>query len=42
MTMINSQEVYRVVTFQGSAPSTCAGQKERFQVDYAAEYWFYG
>ncbi|EPS33420.1 hypothetical protein PDE_08382 [Penicillium oxalicum 114-2] len=36
------KEVYRVVTFQGSAPSTCAGQKERFQVDYAAEYWFYG
>ncbi|KAJ5513640.1 hypothetical protein N7463_003192 [Penicillium fimorum] len=36
------QEVYRVVTSQGDAPSTCAGQKAMIQVDYAAEYWFYG
>ncbi|KAJ5835479.1 hypothetical protein N7447_001505 [Penicillium robsamsonii] len=36
------QEVYRVVTSQGDAPSTCAGQNETIQVDYAAEYWFYG
>ncbi|GLI78401.1 hypothetical protein PoHVEF18_006715 [Penicillium ochrochloron] len=36
------KEVYRVVTFEGSAPSTCAGQKETVLVDYAAEYWFYG
>ncbi|KAF3389047.1 hypothetical protein F1880_004001 [Penicillium rolfsii] len=36
------KEVYRVVTYEGSAPSTCAGQKETILVDYAAEYWFYG
>ncbi|KAJ5189137.1 Protein of unknown function DUF3455 [Penicillium cf. griseofulvum] len=36
------QEVYRVVTSQGDPPSTCAGQNTMIQVDYAAEYWFYG
>ncbi|KAF7712827.1 Uncharacterized protein PECH_000847 [Penicillium ucsense] len=36
------KEVYRVVTFQGSPPSTCAGQDETILVGYAAEYWFYG
>ncbi|KAJ6188215.1 hypothetical protein N7519_003123 [Penicillium mononematosum] len=36
------QEVYRVVTSQGNPPSTCAGQNATIQVDYAAEYWFYG
>ncbi|KAJ6108147.1 hypothetical protein N7523_009470 [Penicillium sp. IBT 18751x] len=36
------QEVYRVVTFGGSAPSTCAGLDDIVAVDYAAEYWFYG
>ncbi|KAJ5129792.1 malate dehydrogenase [Penicillium bovifimosum] len=36
------QEVYRVVTSQGNPPSTCAGQNATIQVEYAAEYWFYG
>ncbi|KAJ5960918.1 uncharacterized protein N7479_008068 [Penicillium vulpinum] len=36
------QEVYRVVTSLGDSPSTCAGQKTTIEVDYAAEYWFYG
>lgn len=36
------QEVYRVMTFEGTAPSTCAGLNDTVLVDYAAEYWFYG
>ncbi|KAJ5616685.1 hypothetical protein N7537_001799 [Penicillium hordei] len=36
------REVYRVVTSQGDPPVTCAGQTGTIQVDYAAEYWFYG
>ncbi|KAJ5380436.1 uncharacterized protein N7496_002864 [Penicillium cataractarum] len=36
------KEVYRVMTFEGSPPSTCAGQNDTILVDYAAEYWFYG
>ncbi|KAJ5759189.1 hypothetical protein N7520_006345 [Penicillium odoratum] len=36
------QKVYRVKTYQGSAPSTCAGLNETIEVQYAAEYWFYG
>ncbi|CAI7668547.1 unnamed protein product [Penicillium palitans] len=36
------REVYRVVTSQGDPPVTCAGQDATIQVDYAAEYWFYG
>ncbi|KAJ5550469.1 hypothetical protein N7535_001590 [Penicillium sp. DV-2018c] len=36
------QEVYRVVTSQGDPPSTCVGQNATIQVEYAAEYWFYG
>ncbi|KAJ5499276.1 malate dehydrogenase [Penicillium expansum] len=36
------REVYRVVTSQGDPPSTCSGQDATIQVDYAAEYWFYG
>lgn len=35
------KEVYRLNTAGGVAPSTCDGQEEEFQVDYAAEYWFY-
>lgn len=30
------------MTFDGAAPSTCAGQNETVLVDYGAEYWFYG
>ncbi|KAJ5173071.1 hypothetical protein N7492_005664 [Penicillium capsulatum] len=36
------KEVYRVMTFEGAAPSTCEGQNGTIVVDYAAEYWFYG
>lgn len=36
------QKVYRVNTYQGSAPSTCAGLNETVEVQYAAEYWFFG
>ncbi|KAI0415348.1 hypothetical protein F5X98DRAFT_216865 [Xylaria grammica] len=34
-------DVYRVETAGGSAPATCAGQPASFQVQYAAEYWFF-
>ncbi|KAJ6095632.1 hypothetical protein N7486_006378 [Penicillium sp. IBT 16267x] len=36
------EKVYRVNTYQGSAPSTCAGLNKKVEVQYAAEYWFYG
>ncbi|KAJ5089676.1 hypothetical protein N7532_008360 [Penicillium argentinense] len=36
------QEVYRVLTFEGVAPSTCMGQNDTVLIQYAAEYWFYG
>ncbi|EAA32042.2 hypothetical protein GE21DRAFT_8114 [Neurospora crassa] len=36
------QEVYRVETAGGSAPETCQGMPEHFEVQYAAQYWFYG
>ncbi len=35
------QEVYRVNTAGGQPPGTCAGQSAAFEVQYAAEYWFY-
>nr|AQA29277.1 putative effector 75 [Fulvia fulva] len=35
------QEVYRVNTAGGQPPKTCQGQEGEFQVEYAAEYWFY-
>lgn len=37
-----AQEVYRVMTFEGSPPSSCAGLNDTVLVEYAAEYWFYG
>jgi hypothetical protein len=37
----NVKSVYRVSTAGGSAPATCKGQPEAFQIDYAAVYWFY-
>ncbi|KAH7309456.1 hypothetical protein B0I35DRAFT_482232 [Stachybotrys elegans] len=37
----NMQEVYRVNTAGGSAPATCAGQPESFQIEYATVYWFF-
>ncbi|KAL1867112.1 hypothetical protein Daus18300_006511 [Diaporthe australafricana] len=35
------QEVYRVETAGGSAPSTCAGMPAAFEVEYSAQYWFF-
>jgi hypothetical protein len=35
------QEVYRLNTAGGAAPATCAGQASSFEIQYAAEYWFY-
>ena len=35
------QEVYRVNTAGGSAPSTCMNMAASFEVQYAAEYWFF-
>ncbi|KAJ9142787.1 malate dehydrogenase [Pleurostoma richardsiae] len=37
----NLQEVYRLETAGGSAPATCNGQPASFEVQYAAQYWFY-
>ncbi|KAL8653263.1 MAG: hypothetical protein Q9226_003920 [Calogaya cf. arnoldii] len=36
------QEIYRVNTAGGSPPKTCDGMKKEFEVEYAAEYWFWG
>ncbi len=35
------QEVYRINTAGGVAPKTCEGIQGNFDVEYAAEYWFY-
>ncbi|KAI0909001.1 hypothetical protein F4823DRAFT_596699 [Ustulina deusta] len=35
-------QVFRVETAGGSAPATCHGMPASFEVQYAAEYWFYG
>lgn len=35
------KEIYRVNTAGGSAPKTCEGQPPAFQIEYAAEYWFF-
>lgn len=35
------EEVYRINTAGGAAPATCAGMPTTFEVQYAAEYWFY-
>lgn len=36
------KEVYRVHTAGGMAPKTCDGMASAFQVEYSAQYWFYG
>ncbi|KAL2162791.1 hypothetical protein VTH06DRAFT_6627 [Thermothelomyces fergusii] len=36
------REVYRFHTVGGSPPASCRGMPAEFQVDYAAQYWFYG
>lgn len=38
----NVQNVYRINTAGGQAPSTCIGQAAEFGIEYAAEYWFWG
>jgi len=35
-------EVYRVETAGGKAPASCSGQPKDMEVQYAAQYWFYG
>ncbi|KAI0454516.1 hypothetical protein F5B21DRAFT_474942 [Xylaria acuta] len=37
----NLHQVYRVETAGGSAPATCQGMPASFEVQYAAEYWFF-
>lgn len=37
----NLQEIYRVNTAGGNPPATCAGMPATFEVEYAAEYWFF-
>lgn len=37
----NLEEVYRVNTAGGNPPATCAGMPAIFEVQYAAEYWFF-
>lgn len=36
------EEVYRMITAGGNPPKTCAEQEKDFEVEYAAEYYFYG
>lgn len=35
------QEIYRLNTAGGTAPANCLGMPSAFEVQYAAEYWFY-
>jgi hypothetical protein len=35
-------EVYRVYTAGGKAPATCDGMAAAFEIQYAAQYWFFG
>ncbi|KAI1827867.1 hypothetical protein F4861DRAFT_292613 [Xylaria intraflava] len=35
------REVYRIETAGGSAPATCKGMPAAFEVQYAAQYWFF-
>ena len=38
----NLNTAYRVHTAGGKAPKTCEGQRAVIEVEYAAQYWFYG
>ncbi|KAL2053268.1 hypothetical protein ABVK25_006593 [Lepraria finkii] len=38
----NVKEIYRVNTAGGNPPKTCDGMPTTFEIQYAAEYWFYG
>ncbi|KAI1436015.1 hypothetical protein GGR50DRAFT_263162 [Xylaria sp. CBS 124048] len=35
------KEIYRVETAGGGAPATCQGMPAAFEVQYAAQYWFF-
>ena len=35
------KQIYRVDTAGGSPPDTCEGVTGNFEVEYAAQYWFY-
>ncbi|KAH6681813.1 hypothetical protein B0J14DRAFT_223575 [Halenospora varia] len=35
------QEVYRINTAGGNPPATCEGMPAAFEIQYAAEYWFF-
>lgn len=37
----NLEEVYRVNTAGGQPPANCVGMPSTFEVQYAAEYWFF-
>lgn len=37
----NLENVYRLNTAGGSPPTTCEGVASTFEVQYAAEYWFW-
>ncbi|MCJ1394608.1 hypothetical protein MMC18_007488 [Xylographa bjoerkii] len=37
----NIAEIYRLNTAGGSPPTNCSGMASAFEVQYAAEYWFY-
>ncbi|KAK2765516.1 hypothetical protein FQN54_008370 [Arachnomyces sp. PD_36] len=39
---VGIKEVYRVETHGGQPPSTCAKSPTSFEVEYSAEYWFFG
>ncbi|PWW78751.1 hypothetical protein C7212DRAFT_288693, partial [Tuber magnatum] len=38
---VESKLAYRVHTAGGKAPGNCKGREKYFEIDYAAEYWFY-
>jgi hypothetical protein len=41
-TVGNYKSVYRVDTASGSPPKTCKGLSSSFQIQYAANYYFFG
>lgn len=41
-TVGNYKSVYRVHTAAGSPPKTCKGMPPEFQMQYAANYYFFG
>lgn len=41
-TVGNYKSVYRVNTASGAAPDTCKGMPAAFEIQYAANYYFFG